>query len=121
MQLSPPEQQRLLVHVAADIAEKRRSRGLTLNYPETVAILTSQVYEAAAAMAQPGPRGEASEMVVDHEGVSLGRSGEPSGRFALRERVIIDEVAVLDHETVLAPGVLIGPGPTAQIATSPRR
>jgi urease subunit gamma/beta len=47
MQLSPHEQERLLVHVAAEVAEKRRARGLKLNYPETVAILTSWVYEAA--------------------------------------------------------------------------
>ena len=47
MQLSPHEQERLLVHVAADVAEKRRSRGVKLNYPEAVAILTSWVYEAA--------------------------------------------------------------------------
>ena len=47
MQLSPHEQERLLVHVAADVATKRRARGLKLNYPETVAILTSWVYEAA--------------------------------------------------------------------------
>jgi urease subunit gamma/beta len=47
MQLSPHEQDRLLVHVAADVAEKRRARGLKLNYPETIAILTSWVYEAA--------------------------------------------------------------------------
>jgi urease gamma subunit len=47
MQLSPHERERLLVHVAAEVAEKRRSRGLKLNYPETVAILTSWVYEAA--------------------------------------------------------------------------
>ncbi len=47
MQLSPHEQERLLVHVAAEVAEKRRARGLKLNYPEAVAILTSWVYEAA--------------------------------------------------------------------------
>ena len=47
MQLSPHEQDRLLVHVAADVAAKRRARGLRLNYPESVAILTSWVYEAA--------------------------------------------------------------------------
>ncbi len=35
------------MHVAADVAERRRARGLKLNYPETVAILTSWVYEAA--------------------------------------------------------------------------
>ena len=47
MQLSPHEQDRLLVHVAADVAEKRRARGLKLNYPEAVALLTSWVYEGA--------------------------------------------------------------------------
>jgi urease subunit gamma len=47
MQLSPHEQERLLVHVAAEVAAKRRSRGLKLNYPESIAILTSWVYEAA--------------------------------------------------------------------------
>lgn len=35
------------MHVAAEVAHKRRDRGLKLNYPETVAILTSWVYEAA--------------------------------------------------------------------------
>ena len=48
--------------------------------------------------------------VAMREGVSLGRSGEPSGRFALHERITIDGVAVLDHETVFAPGPLLGPG-----------
>lgn len=47
MQISPHEQERLLIHVAADVAAKRRARGLRLNYPEAVAILTSWVYEAA--------------------------------------------------------------------------
>ena len=44
------------------------------------------------------------------EGVSLGRYGEQPGRFSLRERVVIDGVAVLDHETVFAVGALLGPG-----------
>jgi urease subunit gamma len=45
--LSPHEQERLLVHVAGEVAEKRKARGLKLNYPEAVALLTSWVYEAA--------------------------------------------------------------------------
>jgi len=53
-QLSPHEQDRLLVHVAADVAEKRRARGLKLNYPEAVALLTGWVYEAHATAA-PSP------------------------------------------------------------------
>jgi len=47
MLISPHEQERLLIHVAAEVAAKRRARGLLLNYPEAVAILTSWVHEAA--------------------------------------------------------------------------
>ena len=47
MLISPHEAERLLVHVAADVASKRKARGLRLNYPETVAVLTAWVYEAA--------------------------------------------------------------------------
>jgi urease accessory protein len=108
------------------------------------------VCSIAASLAQPGPRGERSqldvELVVDddaslhwrpqptvsvvgsdhrvdvrlsatststvamREGVWLGRAGEPPGRFALHERVTIDGIAVLDHETQFAPGALLGPG-----------
>jgi urease subunit gamma len=45
--LSPHERDKLLVHVAAELAWKRRGRGLRLNYPEAVAILASWVFEAA--------------------------------------------------------------------------
>ncbi|MDT0435569.1 MULTISPECIES: urease subunit gamma [Streptomyces] len=47
MQLTPHEQERLLIHVAADVAQKRRDRGLRLNHPETVALLTSHILEGA--------------------------------------------------------------------------
>lgn len=36
-----------MIHVAADVAERRRARGLALNYPEAVAILTEFVLEGA--------------------------------------------------------------------------
>ncbi|HET9519096.1 MAG TPA: urease subunit gamma, partial [Actinoplanes sp.] len=39
MFLSQHEQERLLVHVAAEVATRRRDRGLKLNYPEATAIL----------------------------------------------------------------------------------
>jgi urease subunit gamma len=45
--LTPREQELLLVHVAAGLARERRARGLRLNYPEAVAILTSFVVEGA--------------------------------------------------------------------------
>jgi urease subunit gamma/beta len=45
--LTPHEQERLLIHVAADVAAKRRDRGLLLNYPEAMALLTAHALEAA--------------------------------------------------------------------------
>ena len=36
-----------MIHVAADVARKRRDRGLTLNYPEAMAILTAEILEWA--------------------------------------------------------------------------
>jgi urease subunit gamma len=47
MRLSEHEQERLLITVAGDVAERRRARGLKLNYPEAVAILTCFVLEGA--------------------------------------------------------------------------
>ncbi|MFD0024295.1 urease subunit gamma [Streptomyces sp. NPDC058382] len=47
MQLTPHEQERLLIHVAADVAHKRRARGLRLNHPEAVALITSHLLEGA--------------------------------------------------------------------------
>jgi urease gamma subunit len=47
MRLSEHEQERLLITVAADVAQRRRARGLKLNYPEAVAILSSFVLEGA--------------------------------------------------------------------------
>jgi len=45
--LTEHEQERLLITLAADVAERRRGRGLKLNHPESVAILTSFVLEGA--------------------------------------------------------------------------
>jgi urease subunit gamma len=47
MHLTPREQERLLIHVAADVARKRRARGLALNYPEAIAIVTADILEWA--------------------------------------------------------------------------
>lgn len=47
MRLTEREQERLLITVAADVAQRRRARGLPLNHPEAVAVLTSFVLEGA--------------------------------------------------------------------------
>jgi urease subunit gamma len=45
--LTPREQEKLLVFVAAELARKRRARGLKLNYPEAVALISAEILEAA--------------------------------------------------------------------------
>ena len=45
MQLSPREQEKLLIVVAADLARRRKARGLKLNHPEAVALITHEVLE----------------------------------------------------------------------------
>ena len=47
MRLTPHEQDRLLISYAADLARRRRDRGLRLNHPEAVAVLTDHLLEGA--------------------------------------------------------------------------
>jgi urease subunit gamma len=47
VRLSPREQEKLLIFVAADVAQRRRRRGLKLNYPEAVAIISAELMEGA--------------------------------------------------------------------------
>jgi urease gamma subunit len=45
MHLTPREQDKLLVFLAAEVARRRRTRGLRLNYPEALALITAEVLE----------------------------------------------------------------------------
>ena len=47
MHLSPRDQEKLLIVVAADLARRRQARGVKLNYPEAVAIITYEIMEGA--------------------------------------------------------------------------
>jgi urease subunit gamma len=47
MHLTQREQEKLLIFVASELARKRQARGLKLNYPEAVAILSAEIMEAA--------------------------------------------------------------------------
>lgn len=47
MQLTPRETDKLMIVVAADLAKRRKERGLKLNYPESVALITYEVLEGA--------------------------------------------------------------------------
>ena len=47
MHLTPREQEKLMLFVAAEVARRRRQRGLRLNYPEAVALISAELLEAA--------------------------------------------------------------------------
>ena len=47
MHLTPRESEKLLLYLAGELAEKRKARGLKLNYPEAVALISSRLQEAA--------------------------------------------------------------------------
>ncbi len=47
MMLTPREMEKLLIYVAAELARKRRARGLRLNVPESIALITEALLEGA--------------------------------------------------------------------------
>ncbi|RKD71227.1 urease subunit gamma [Sinobaca qinghaiensis] len=47
MKLTPTEQEKLLIFMASELAKQRREKGLKLNYPEAMAILSSFLMEGA--------------------------------------------------------------------------
>jgi urease subunit gamma len=47
MELTPREKDKLLIFTASLVAERRRARGLKLNYPEAIALITAAIIEGA--------------------------------------------------------------------------
>ena len=47
MHLTPREREKLLIVVAADLARRRQARGVKLNYPEAIALITYEIIEGA--------------------------------------------------------------------------
>ncbi|SDX18408.1 urease subunit gamma [Paenibacillus sp. CF384] len=47
MQLTEREKEKLLITIAADLARRRLNRGVKLNYPESIALITSEILEGA--------------------------------------------------------------------------
>ncbi|SFS21743.1 urease subunit gamma [Yoonia litorea] len=71
MQLTPREKDKLLVAMAAEVARKRMQRGVKLNYPEAIALITDAVVEGArdgrsvADMMQAGAEVLTRDQVMD--------------------------------------------------------
>ena len=47
MHITPRETEKLIIFLAGELAEKRKARGLKLNYPESIALISSRLQEAA--------------------------------------------------------------------------
>jgi len=71
MHLTAREQEKLMIFTAAEVARRRQARGLKLNYPEAVAIITAEMMEGArdgksvSALMQAGTRILTREDVMD--------------------------------------------------------
>ena len=72
MALTPKEIDRLHVFAAAELARRRRARGLLLNHPEALALLTDEIFEEARA-------GRSFEQVVEHVRTVLRQSDVMEG------------------------------------------
>ena len=47
MRLSPRDKEKLLIVVAAEVARRRKAKGIKLNYPEAIALITDEIMEGA--------------------------------------------------------------------------
>jgi urease subunit gamma len=72
VRLTPHEQERLLVSVAAMVARDRQARGVRLNHPEAVAILSSYVLEGARDGRGVAELAEAARHVLGRDDVMEG-------------------------------------------------
>jgi urease subunit gamma len=79
MHLTPREQEKLMIFVASELARKRQARGLKLNYPEAMAVLSAEILEAAR----------------DGKSVAYSMS---HGATILKREDVMDGVAEMIHE-----------------------
>lgn len=79
MELSPRDKDKLLIFTAALLAERRKAKGLKLNYPEAIALISAEVMEGA------------------REGKSVAQMMS-AGKQVLRREDVMDGVAEMIHE-----------------------
>ena len=72
MHLTDREREKLMITVAADVARKRKGKGLKLNYPECMALITDELLEGAR-------EGKTVEYLIDYGTKILSRSDVMEG------------------------------------------
>ncbi len=83
MKLTPKEQDRLTIFTLAELARRRRARGIKLNYPEAVALICDEVMEEARA-------GRSYDEVVAHGMQALSEEDVMEGVAELASRIYIE-------------------------------
>ena len=72
MELSPREKDKLLLHVAADLAQKRKDRGVKLNYPESIALISAFILAGARDGRTVSERMNSGRNVLTRDDVMVG-------------------------------------------------
>jgi urease subunit gamma len=72
MHLTPREQEKLLIFTAAELARRRRARGLKLNHPEAVAFITAEILEGIRDGRTVAQLMEAGQHILGREDVMEG-------------------------------------------------
>ena len=83
MHLTPRESEKLLLFLAGELAQKRRDRGLKLNYPESIALISSQLQEAAR-------DGKSVAELMSYGGTILSRNDVMEGIAEMIEEIQIE-------------------------------
>src|SRR5262245_42405987 len=89
MQLTPREFDKLLIYMMADVALKRKAKGLKLNYPEAVAVISAVALDGARA-------GRTIEEVMKEAGAALTKSDVMDG--------VADLIPIVQVEAVFTDG-----------------
>ena len=72
MHLTPREQEKLLIFIAAELARRRRGRGLKLNHPEAIALITAELLEGSRDGRTVSQLMEAGQHILTREDVMEG-------------------------------------------------
>lgn len=78
MRLSMKEQEKLMIVVAADVARRRLAKGIKLNYPESIALITDEIMEGAR-------EGKAVELLMNE------------GRQVLKREQVMEGIPEMIH------------------------
>jgi urease subunit gamma len=89
MQLTPREFDKLLIYMVADVALKRKAKGLKLNYPEAVAVISAVALDGARA-------GKAIEEVMKEASAALTKADVMDG--------VADLIPIVQVEAVFTDG-----------------